>query len=54
VTDRSRAPPGARYDPVQPGDYPPQGSGLRGPRGPGSGGQGPYNPFGGYGGGDFL
>ncbi|TGZ82388.1 hypothetical protein EX30DRAFT_317753 [Ascodesmis nigricans] len=37
-----RAPPGARYDPTFPGDYPPAG-GLRGPRGPGDGfGGGPF------------
>lgn len=46
-----RAPPGARYDPVGPGDGPPN---LRsGPRFPGRGG-GPPNPFGGFGGGDFI
>lgn len=46
-----RAPPGARYDPVGPGDGPPY---LRGgPRFPGGGG-GPPNPFGGFGGGDFI
>ncbi|KAI9798009.1 MAG: hypothetical protein M1835_005012 [Candelina submexicana] len=53
----SRAPPGARYDPVGPGDEP---QGLRGgprfPGGPGGprGGGGPPNPFGGFGGGDFI
>ncbi|KAL8837969.1 MAG: hypothetical protein Q9170_002341, partial [Blastenia crenularia] len=47
-----RAPPGARYDPVGPGDGPPQ---LRGgPRFPGGGRSGPPNPFGGFGGGDFI
>ena len=53
-----RAPPGARYDPVGPGDRPPN---LRGPRfggagggGPGGGGFGGGNPFGGYGSGDFI
>ncbi|KAL8931902.1 MAG: hypothetical protein Q9211_006661 [Gyalolechia sp. 1 TL-2023] len=47
-----RAPPGARYDPVGPGDGPPH---LRGgPRFPGGGGGGPPNPFGGFGGGDFI
>ncbi len=46
-----RAPPGARYDPIGPGDGPPN---LRnGPRFPGRGG-GPPNPFGGFGGGDFI
>lgn len=53
-----RFPPGARYDPVGPGDAP-QG-GLRGPRGPsGTGGPrgfggGPPNPFSSFGDGDFL
>jgi len=48
-----RAPPGARYDPVGPGDGPPN---LRGgPRFPGgSGGGFGGNPFGGFGGGDFI
>ncbi|KAL8732505.1 MAG: hypothetical protein Q9166_002719 [cf. Caloplaca sp. 2 TL-2023] len=48
-----RAPPGARYDPVGPGDGPPN---LRGgPRFPGGGSGGrPSNPFGGFGGGDFI
>lgn len=51
-------PPGARYDPIGPGDEPP--SGLRdGPRFPGGGGGsggsgGPPNPFGGFGGGAFI
>lgn len=55
MTDVSdRAPPGARYDPTFPGDFPPTG-GLRGPRGPfGGPGGGPPNPFGGFGGGDFI
>jgi hypothetical protein len=44
-----RAPPGARYDPVGPGDGPPN---LRGgPRFPGGSGG---NPFGGFGSGDFI
>ena len=53
-----RVPEGARYDPVGPGDGPPQGRG--GPRFPGGGGgmgggrPPPPNPFGGYGSGDFL
>ena len=49
-----RAPPGARYDPVGPGDGPPQSRG--GPQFPGGGGMGgrPPNPFGGYGSGDFI
>ncbi len=54
-----RAPPGARYDPVGPGDGPPN---LRGgPRFPGGGGgRGGFgggfggNPFGGFGSGDFI
>lgn len=47
-----RAPPGARYDPVGPGDGPPN---LRGgPRFPGGRGGAPPNPFGGFGGGDFI
>jgi len=51
-----RAPPGARYDPVGPGDGPPS---LRGgPRFPGGGGGGGGgfggNPFGGFGRGDFI
>ncbi|KAI9794356.1 MAG: hypothetical protein M1816_005425 [Peltula sp. TS41687] len=58
----SRRPPGARYDPIGPGDEPP--SGLRdGPRFPGGGGGGggpqggtggPPNPFGDFGGGAFI
>ncbi|KAI4263729.1 MAG: hypothetical protein L6R42_001138 [Xanthoria sp. 1 TBL-2021] len=48
-----RAPPGARYDPVGPGDGAPN---LRGgPRFPGGGPGGrPPNPFGGFGGNDFI
>ncbi|MCJ1246487.1 hypothetical protein MMC30_003695 [Trapelia coarctata] len=52
-----RAPPGARYDPINPGDGPPN---LRGgPRFPGRGGGfggfgGGGNPFGGFGGNDFI
>jgi hypothetical protein len=49
-----RAPPGARYDPVGPGDGPPN---LRGgPRFPGGRGGGSMggNPFGGFGSGDFI
>ena len=50
-----RAPPGARYDPIGPGDGPPNVRG--GPRfpggGPGGGGFG-GNPFGGFGSGDFI
>ena len=52
-----RAPPGARYDPVGPGDGPPMGRGG-GPRFPGGGGGfgggAPHNPFGGFGGNDFI
>lgn len=47
-----RFPPGARYDPVGPGDAPR--GGLHGPRGPGWGGGPGGNPFGGFGGGDFI
>ena len=52
-----RVPPGARYDPIGPGDGPPQGRG--GPRFPGGGhggfgGGAPPNPFGGLGGNDFI
>lgn len=49
-----RAPPGARYDPIGPGDGPPN---LRGgPRFPGGGrgGFGGGNPFSGFGSGDFI
>ncbi|KAL9120426.1 MAG: hypothetical protein Q9187_003019 [Circinaria calcarea] len=49
-----RAPPGARYDPIGPGDGPPN---LRGgPRFPGgpTGGFGGTNPFGRFGGNDFI
>lgn len=45
-----QAPPGARFDPVNPGQGPPRGSGG-GPRGFGGA---PPNPFGGFGGGDFI
>ncbi len=52
-----QVPPGARYDPIGPGDGPPRN--LRGgPRFPGDGGGfgggGPPNPFGGFGGNDFI
>lgn len=48
-----QAPPGARYDPVGPGDGPPNVRG--GPRFPGGRGAGfGGNPFGGYGGNDFI
>lgn len=51
-----RAPPGARYDPIGPGDGPPNVRG--GPRFPGGGGGARGgsggNPFGGYGSGDFI
>jgi hypothetical protein len=47
-----RAPPGARYDPVGPGDGPPN---LRGgPPFPGGSGGFSSNPFGGFGSGDFI
>ena len=48
-----RAPPGARYDPIGPGDGPPNvrgGPRFPGGRGGGSGG----NPFGGFGSNDFI
>lgn len=49
-----RAPPGARYDPVGPGDAPQDlRGGMRFPGG-GGGRGGPPNPFGGFGGGDFI
>jgi hypothetical protein len=49
-----RAPPGARYDPVGPGDVPPNlGGGRRFPGGRGGGNMG-GNPFGGFGSGDFV
>ena len=53
-----RAPPGARYDPMGPGDFDPN-AGLRGGRFPGGNGGGgfgglPPNPFGGFGRGDFI
>jgi PI31 proteasome regulator N-terminal/PI31 proteasome regulator len=50
-----RAPPGARYDPVGPGDLPPNArGGPRFPGGRGGSGRGGNNPFGGFGSGDFL
>ncbi|MCJ1291879.1 hypothetical protein MMC34_003427 [Xylographa carneopallida] len=57
-----RAPPGARYDPIGPGDGPPNlrggprfpGRGGFAPGGMGGGGFGGGNPFGGFGGGDFI
>ena len=48
------APPGARYDPVGPGDGRPQGRMGGGSRFPGGQGPGPGNPFSGYGNGDFI
>lgn len=51
----SRAPPGARYDPIGPSDTPP--NLRRGPRfagGGGFGGRRPQNPFGGFGWGDYI
>ena len=49
-----RAPPGARYDPIGPGDGPPNMRG--GPRFPGAPGRGGFgrNPFGGFGSNDFI
>lgn len=50
-----RAPPGARYDPVGPGDGPPNlRGGPRFPGGRGGGSSGGNNPFGGFGSGDFI
>jgi len=57
-----QVPPGARYDPLGPGDGPRSGAGGRmgGPgfgrgfRGVGGGSGAPPNPFGGFGGGDFI
>ena len=47
-----RAPPGARYDPIGPGDGPPN---VRGDnRFPGGSGGGYGNPFGGFGSNDFI
>lgn len=66
LADRNshRAPPGARYDPIGPGDGPPDANLRGGPRFPGGRGGmgggmgmgmgGPPNPFGGFGGGDFI
>jgi hypothetical protein len=48
-----QAPPGSRYDPVGPGDRPPQGSGMF-PRHQGGAGGRPPNPFGGFGDNDFI
>ena len=56
-TFNPRAPPGARYDPVGPGDGPPNlRGGLGFPGGPGGPGRGGFsgNPFGGFGSGDFI
>ena len=65
--DQHSRPPGARYDPVRPGDVPPTGHlgggfhfpGGRGDAGPGGrnggpGGFGPPNPFGGFGVDSFI
>ncbi|KAI9740782.1 MAG: hypothetical protein M1818_004747 [Claussenomyces sp. TS43310] len=49
-----QAPPGARYDPIGPGDGPPRGGAARFPGGPGGLGGRPPNPFGGFGGNDFI
>ncbi|KKY25037.1 putative pi31 proteasome regulator [Phaeomoniella chlamydospora] len=50
-----RAPPGSRYDPVGPGDGPPNlRGGPRFPGGRGGGGGSGGNPFGGFGSGDFI
>lgn len=47
------APPGARYDPLGPGDGPQRGTGGGFPGSRGLGGR-PHNPFGGFGGNDFI
>lgn len=47
------APPGARYDPLGPGDGPQRGTGGGFPGSAGLGGR-PRNPFGGFGGNDFI
>ena len=54
-----RVPPGARYDPIGPGDGPRNirgggRGGFPGAGGRGFGGGGPPNPFGGFGDGDFI
>lgn len=56
-----QVPPGARYDPLGPGDGPRRGAGgrmggpgFRGGFDGGGGFGGPPNPFGGFGGGDFI
>jgi hypothetical protein len=49
-----QAPPGARYDPVGPGDGPTRGGMERFPGGQGGPGGRPHNPFDGYGSNDFL
>ncbi|KAL1620125.1 hypothetical protein SLS54_006325 [Diplodia seriata] len=50
-----QAPPGARYDPVNPGDQPRDPlRGGRFPGGGGFGGGGPPNPFGGFNNSDFI
>jgi len=49
-----QAPPGARYDPIGPGDGPPRGGSGRFPGGPGGLGGRPPNPFGGFGNNDFI
>ncbi|KAG8527514.1 uncharacterized protein KY384_007666 [Bacidia gigantensis] len=49
-----RAPPGARYDPVHPGDEPPNLGGGRFQGGGGGSQGGPPNPFSGFGSGDFI
>jgi hypothetical protein len=49
-----QAPPGARYDPVGPGDGPPRGGSGRFPGGQGGLGGRPPNPYGGFGDNDFI
>lgn len=48
-----RAPPGSRFDPVNPGGAPRGNGDQPGFPGAGAGGQ-PHNPFGGFGSGDFI
>jgi len=49
-----QAPPGARYDPLGPGDGPQRGAGSRFSGAPGGAGGRPPNPFGGFGSDDFI
>lgn len=49
-----QAPPGARYDPLGPGDGPPRAGAGRFPDRQGGFGGAPPNPFGGLGDNDFI